>query len=191
MDRCIILILSYIIGSIPFSLIITKIKSIDLRSIGSRNIGATNVFRTGKRRLAALALLLDSLKGFVAVYAAQQLFSNDDFFIYLSAILAVSGHIFPIWLKFKGGKGIATTLGVLLALNVLAALIFIFTWVTVFYTFRYSSLSSLSATAITTIISPFLHKNLFSTLLVIGILIFLKHHKNIMNLLQGKESKLL
>lgn len=191
MDRCIILILSYIIGSIPFSLIITKIKSIDLRSIGSRNIGATNVFRTGKRRLAALALLLDSLKGFIAVYAAQQLFSNDDFFIYLSAILAVSGHIFPIWLKFKGGKGIATTLGVLLALNVLAALIFIFTWVTVFYTFRYSSLSSLSATAITTIISPFLHKNLFSTLLVIGILIFLKHHKNIMNLLQGKESKLL
>lgn len=191
MDRCVILILSYIIGSIPFSLIITKIKGIDLRSIGSRNIGATNVFRTGKRRLAALALLLDSLKGFVAVYASQQLLSNDDFCIYLSAILAVSGHIFPIWLKFKGGKGIATTLGVLLTLNVLAASIFIFTWVTVFYIFRYSSLSSLSATAITTIMSPFLHKNLFSTLLVIGILIFLKHHKNITNLLQGKESKLL
>lgn len=191
MDRCVILILSYIIGSIPFSLIVTKIKGIDLRSIGSRNIGATNVLRTGNKYLAALALLLDSLKGFIAVYAAQQFLNNNDFYIYLSAILAISGHIFPIWLKFKGGKGVATTLGVLLALNVLAALIFIFIWVTVFYIFRYSSLSSLSATAITTIISPFLHKNLFSTLLIIGILIFLKHHKNITNLLQGKESKLL
>lgn len=140
----IVLILSYILGSIPFSLIITRIKGINLREIGSGNIGATNVARTGNKFLAALALLLDSLKGFIAVYIAQQFCDNNDFYIYVSAIL---GHMFPIWLKFKGGKGVSTTLGVLIALNMPIALIFIFAWIVVFFIFRYSSLASLTATS--------------------------------------------
>lgn len=188
-ERYVILILSYVLGSIPFSLIITKAKGIDLRKVGSGNVGATNVLRTGNKCLAALALLLDSLKGFIAVYIAQQFFSNDDLYIHLSAILAVLGHMFPIWLKFKGGKGVATTLGMLIMLDVNIALIFIFTWVTVFFVFRYSSLASLSATTVIMVTSFFFQRNLFLTLLVIGILVFLKHYKNITNLIKGGEYK--
>ncbi|WP_341820761.1 glycerol-3-phosphate 1-O-acyltransferase PlsY [Wolbachia endosymbiont (group A) of Myopa testacea] len=186
----IVLILSYVLGSIPFSLIITRIKVINLREIGSGNIGATNVARTGNKCLAALALLLDSLKGFIAVYIAQQFF-DDNLCIYISAILAVLGHMFPVWLKFSGGKGVATTLGVLIALNMPIALIFIFTWIVVFFIFRYSSLASLTATSTVVAWSFFFQRNLFLTLLVIGTLVFLKHYKNIMNLLQGKEHKFL
>ncbi len=189
MERYVILILSYILGSIPFSLIITRIKGINLREVGSGNIGATNVARTGNKCLAALALLLDSLKGFIAVYIAQQFCDNNDFYIYVSAILAVLGHMFPIWLKFKGGKGVSTTLGVLIALNMPIALIFIFAWIVVFFIFRYSSLASLIAITIAVITSFFFKVDLFLTLLIIGALIFLKHHRNIVNLLQGKEYK--
>ncbi|MDX5526521.1 MAG: glycerol-3-phosphate 1-O-acyltransferase PlsY [Wolbachia endosymbiont of Andrena nigroaenea] len=185
----IVLILSYVFGSIPFSLIITRIKGINLREVGSGNIGATNVARTGNKCLAALALLLDSLKGFIAVYIAQQFCDNNDFYIYVSAILAVLGHMFPIWLKFKGGKGVSTTLGVLIALNMPIALIFIFAWIVVFFIFRYSSLASLIAITIAVITSFFFKVDLFLTLLIIGALIFLKHHRNIVNLLQGKEYK--
>ncbi|WP_265034016.1 glycerol-3-phosphate 1-O-acyltransferase PlsY [Wolbachia endosymbiont (group A) of Sicus ferrugineus] len=191
MERYVILILSYILGSIPFSLIITRIKGINLREVGSGNIGATNVARTGNKCLAALALLLDSLKGFIAVYIAQQFCDNNDFHIYVSAILAVLGHMFPIWLKFKGGKGVSTTLGVLIALNMPIALIFIFAWIVVFFIFRYSSLASLTATATIVATSFFFQKDLFFALLIVAILIFLKHHKNIANLLQGKEHKFL
>ncbi|MGL9759057.1 MAG: glycerol-3-phosphate 1-O-acyltransferase PlsY [Wolbachia sp.] len=191
MERYVVFILSYILGSIPFSLIIAKIKGIDLRKVGSGNIGATNVARTGNKCLAALALLLDSFKGFIAIYIAQQFYNNDDFYVYASAILAVLGHVFPIWLKFSGGKGVATTLGVLIALNMPIALIFIFAWIVVFFIFRYSSLASLSATSTAVAWSFFFQRNLFLTLLVIGTLVFLKHYKNIMNLLQGKEHRFL
>lgn len=191
MKRYIILILSYILGSIPFSLIITKIKGIDLRKVGSGNIGATNVARTGNKCLAALALFLDSLKGFIAVYIAQQFCDNNDFYTYVSAILAILGHMFPVWLKFKGGKGVATTLGVLIALNMPVALIFTLVWIVVFFIFRYSSLASLTATTATVVASFFLQKELLFVLLVIAILIFLKHYRNIVNLLQGKEHKFL
>ncbi|MDD9330697.1 MAG: glycerol-3-phosphate acyltransferase, partial [Bartonella sp.] len=128
-----------------FSLIITKAQGIDLRKIGSGNIGATNVLRTGNKCFATLALLLDSFKGFIAVYITQQFLNNDDFYIHLSAILAVLGHMLPIWLKFKGGKGVATTLGVLIALNVDITLVFVVAWIMVFLAFKYSSLASLSA----------------------------------------------
>ncbi|WP_250297025.1 glycerol-3-phosphate 1-O-acyltransferase PlsY [Wolbachia endosymbiont of Oedothorax gibbosus] len=189
MERYAILILSYILGSIPFSLIITRIKGINLREIGSGNIGATNVARTGNKFLAALALLLDSLKGFIAVYIAQQFCDNNDFYIYASAILAVLGHMFPIWLKFSGGKGVATTLGILIAFNIDITLVFVIIWIIVFLAFRYSSLASLSATSTAVAWSFFFQRNLFLTLLVIGALVFLKHHRNIVNLLQGKEYK--
>lgn len=188
-ERYVIFILSYMLGSIPFSLIITKVKGIDLRKVGSGNVGATNVLRTGNKCLAVLALLLDSLKGFIAVYITQQFFSNDGLYIHLSAILAVLGHMFPIWLKFKGGKGVATTLGALMALDINTALIFIFTWVAVFFVFRYSSLASLSATAVITVISFFFQRDLFLMLLTVKILISLKHYKNITHLIKGKEYK--
>ncbi|WP_367363634.1 glycerol-3-phosphate 1-O-acyltransferase PlsY [Wolbachia endosymbiont (group B) of Scrobipalpa ocellatella] len=191
MEKYIILILSYVIGSIPFSLIIAKINGINLREVGSGNIGATNVARTGNKRLAVLALFLDSLKGFVAVYTAQQFCDNNDFYIYVSAILAVLGHMFPIWLRFNGGKGVATTLGVLIALNISIALAFVFVWLIVFFIFRYSSLASLTATAAAVIASFFFQKELFLILLTVAILIFLKHYKNIANLLQGRERKFL
>ncbi|MDR0772857.1 MAG: glycerol-3-phosphate 1-O-acyltransferase PlsY [Wolbachia pipientis] len=191
MEKHVVLILSYILGSIPFSLIITRIKGINLREVGSGNIGATNAARTGNKCLAALALFLDSLKGFITVYIAQQFCDNNDLYIYVSAILAVLGHMFPIWLKFKGGKGVATTLGVLIAFNIPVALVFIFVWLAVFFTFRYSSFASLSATSTTVAWSFFFQRNLFLTLLVIGTLVFLKHHRNIANLLQGKEHKFL
>ncbi|MBA8770518.1 glycerol-3-phosphate acyltransferase [Wolbachia pipientis] len=188
MERYVILTLSYILGSIPFSLIITRIKGINLREVGSGNIGATNVARTGNKSLAALALLLDSFKGFIAVYIAQQFF-DDNLCIYISAILAVLGHMFPIWLKFSGGKGVATTLGILIAFNIDITLVFVIIWIIVFLAFRYSSLASLSATSTAVAWSFFFQRNLFLTLLIIGVLVFLKHHRNIVNLLQGKEHK--
>ncbi|BET35866.1 MULTISPECIES: glycerol-3-phosphate 1-O-acyltransferase PlsY [Wolbachia] len=191
MEKYIILILSYILGSIPFSLIIAKINGINLREVGSGNIGATNVARTGNKRLAVLALFLDSLKGFVAVYTAQQFYDNNDFYIYVSAILAVLGHMFPIWLRFNGGKGVAITLGALIALNISIALAFVLVWLIVFFIFRYSSLASLAATAAAVIASFFFQKELFLILLTVAILIFLKHYKNIANLLQGREHKFL
>lgn len=187
----VVFVLSYILGSISFSLIIAKINGINLREVGSGNIGATNVARTGNKRLAVLALFLDSLKGFVAVYTAQQFCDNNDFYIYVSAILAVLGHMFPIWLSFNGGKGVATTLGVLIALNISIALAFVFVWLIVFFIFRYSSLASLAATAAAVIASFFFQKELFLILLTVAILIFLKHYKNIANLLQGREHKFL
>ncbi|WP_456200968.1 glycerol-3-phosphate 1-O-acyltransferase PlsY [Wolbachia endosymbiont of Protocalliphora sialia] len=187
----VVFVLSYILGSIPFSLIIAKINGINLREVGSGNIGATNVARTGNKFLAAIALFLDTSKGFIAVYTAQQFCDNNDFYIYVSAILAVLGHMFPIWLRFNGGKGVATTLGVLIALNISIALAFVFVWLIVFFIFRYSSLASLAATAAAVIASFFFQKELFLILLTVAILIFLKHYKNIANLLQGREHKFL
>ncbi|WP_353287323.1 glycerol-3-phosphate 1-O-acyltransferase PlsY [Wolbachia endosymbiont (group B) of Gerris lacustris] len=189
MEKYIILILSYILGSIPFSLIITKIKGVNLREVGSGNIGATNVARTGNKFLAALALFLDTFKGFIAVYIAQQFF--DGGVDIGSAIFAVLGHMFPIWLRFNGGKGVATTLGVLIALNISIALAFVFVWLIVFFTFRYSSLASLTSTATALLASFFFQKELFLILLTVAILIFLRHHKNIANLLQGREHRFL
>lgn len=186
----VVFVLSYILGSIPFSLIITKIKGINLREVGSGNIGATNVARTENKFLAVLTLLLDSFKGFIAIYIAQQFFDND-LWIYASAILAVLGHMFPIWLRFNGGKGVATTLGILIALNIPLASVFVFIWLIVFFTFRYSSLASLTAAVITVVASFFFQKELFLALLIVAILIFLKHHRNITNLLQSRERKFL
>ncbi|MBV0899947.1 MAG: glycerol-3-phosphate 1-O-acyltransferase PlsY [Wolbachia endosymbiont of Fragariocoptes setiger] len=184
MEKYIVAILAYMIGSIPFSFIITKINGINLKSIGSGNIGATNVLRTGNKSLALLALLLDVLKGFTAISITQK-FSNDC--VNLSIVLVILGHMFPIWLRLRGGKGVATTLGVLFALNNTIALIFLFIWIITFFIFRYSSLASLSAIALSIIISFIIEKNLFLIILGIGAIIFIKHYENIKNLLQGRE----
>lgn len=186
-----IFVLSYLLGSIPFSLIIAKIKGIDLREMGSGNIGVANVARTIRdRKLVILALFLDSFKGFIAVCLVQQLFYSICHY-FISAVLAIIGHMFPIWLKFNGGKGVATTLGVLMALNIDMTLIFIFVWLLIFFIFRYFSLASLTAIFITVIVSLFFQKDLFLFLLIVAVLLFLKHHRNIVNLFYGKECKFL
>ena len=132
---------SYLLGSIPFGLLITKffLKE-DIRNVGSGNIGATNVLRTGKKILAALTLFLDVFKGFASVYLTSKYFSE---FIYLSALICFLGHVFPVWLKFKGGKGIATYLGIILALSFNLALVFGVSWLLILYATKYSSLSSI------------------------------------------------
>ena len=136
-----VIIYSYLLGSIPFGLLITKffLKE-DIRNVGSGNIGATNVLRTGKKILAALTLFLDVFKGFASVYLTSKYFSE---FIYLSALICFLGHVFPVWLKFKGGKGIATYLGIILALSFNLALVFGVSWLLILYATKYSSLSSI------------------------------------------------
>ena len=143
LDLFIVCSYSYLLGSIPFGLIITKLLlKKDVREFGSGNIGATNVMRTGKKHLALLTLLLDLLKGYLAIYVTF-IYFND--LIYISAIISLIGHIFPAWLKFKGGKGVATYLGILFSLSLSLAILFIFTWLIVSLIFKYSSVSSIFA----------------------------------------------
>ena len=141
MDIIIVILFSYLSGSIPFGLILTKIfGDQDIRNIGSGNIGATNVLRSGNKFLALITLTLDVLKGYIPVIITQQYFPG---LIQLSCVLAFLGHVFPIWLKLKGGKGVATYLGILLALSIQLGFLFMFTWLAVSLIFRYSSLSSM------------------------------------------------
>ena len=141
---------SYLSGSIPFGLILTKFfGGQDVRKIGSGNIGATNVLRTGNKYLAAATLILDILKGYAPVAITQQFFPE---YLQLSALMAFVGHVFPVWLKFRGGKGVATYLGILFALSSGLSVLFIFTWIVVSLIFKYSSLSSMFS-ALTALVS--------------------------------------
>ena len=143
MEILIVLLFSYLSGSIPFGLLLTKIfDKKDIRKIGSGNIGATNVLRTGNKILAILTLLLDILKGYIPVIISIKYFPE---LVNLSALIVFLGHIFPIWLKFKGGKGVATYLGILGALSIQSFLLFIFTWLIIALIFRYSSVASMFA----------------------------------------------
>ncbi len=140
-DLIVIIFYSYLLGSIPFGLIITKLfLRQDVRKIGSGNIGATNVLRTGKKSLAFLTLFFDILKGYICVYFTLINFSE---LVQLAALICFLGHIFPIWLKLKGGKGVATYLGIVLALSFKLALVFGVSWLLILYITRYSSLSSI------------------------------------------------
>jgi glycerol-3-phosphate acyltransferase PlsY len=160
----------------------------DVRKIGSGNIGATNVLRTGKKSLAALTLLLDASKGFFSVYLT--LFYFNDL-VYLAALMCFVGHIYPIWLKFKGGKGVATYLGIVLALSFKFAIIFILTWLVVLYFFRYSSLSSILS-AFTVLMYSFYLNNfsLYLYLFMAFIIILYTHRENILRLKNKEESKI-
>ena len=201
MEIFLVVIFSYFCGSIPFGLILTKaFSSKDIRSIGSGNIGATNVLRTGNKYLAFSTLILDILKGYFAVIITQQYFLE---LIQLSALLVFLGHIFPIWLKFKGGKGVATFLGILFALSYSLTLLFIFTWITVALIFKYSSLSSIFA-SITVFVISFIKENIVKTfdpnisnvsdikllLFIFLILIIYTHKNNISNLINRTEHKI-
>ena len=201
MDIIIVILFSYLSGSIPFGLILTRFfGGQDVRKIGSGNIGATNVLRTGNKYLAATTLILDILKGYAPVVVTQNYFPE---YIQLSALLAFLGHIFPFWLKFKGGKGVATYLGILFALSLGLGLLFIFTWIVVSLIFRYSSLSSMFS-SLTVLVVTFFRENavkainsdfIFATDLKLILFIFLiiivfTHRKNISNLKNRTEEKI-
>jgi len=183
-------LLGYFLGSIPFGLLLTKFfGSVDVRSIGSGNIGATNVLRTGSKKLAAFTLLLDGGKGSVAVLLASLWFGAEGAII--GGLFAVIGHNFPMWLRFVGGKGVATTIGVLLAIAWPAGLAVCATWVAVAVVSRYSSLAALVAFAASPFYVYFLgdeHRAVLAALLAgLG---FIRHHENISRLRAGTESKI-
>jgi len=201
MDPFIVIFFSYFSGSIPFGLILTKLFSgQDVRKIGSGNIGATNVLRTGNKILAFATLLLDVLKGFVPVLIAQKYFPE---LVNLSCLLAFLGHIFPLWLKFKGGKGVATYLGILFALSLQLGFLFIFTWLVVSLIFKYSSLSSMFS-SLTVLVISLIKDNVLKSIIsinyteddykiilfIIFILIMFTHKKNISNLINKTEHKI-
>lgn len=179
----------YLFGSIPFGLILTRIAGLgDVRSIGSGNIGATNVLRTGNKKLAAATLLLDMAKGLVVVLIAKRYGLELGI---LAGIGAFSGHCFPVWLGFKGGKGIATYVGVLAGLLWQAALVFVVTWLLMAVLMRYSSLAALIATLAATVASLWLGNiQIFAALVLLTALTWLFHRANISRLLSGSESKI-
>ena len=180
---------SYVFGSIPFGLIITKIfLGKDIRKVGSGNIGTTNVLRTGKKTLAAATLLFDVLKGYFAILITYNFF-ND--LIYLSALICFVGHVYPVWLRFKGGKGVATYLGVILGISSILGIVFVIAWLVTAIIFRYSSLSSILGSLIVWIYSIVLSNEILSYFLfILFIIIFFTHKENIIRLKNSKETKI-
>ena len=201
MDIFLVILISYVSGSIPYGLILTKLfGKKDIRKIGSGNIGATNVLRTGNKFLAATTLILDILKGYVPLLFTYNYFPD---LIHLSGLFAFLGHLFPIWLKFKGGKGVATYLGIITALSIQLSLLFIFSWLVLSLIFKYSSLSSMFASLtvfLVTLIKDnalrFLSpndnfsENLILILFVFFVLIIFTHRRNILNLKNKTEQKI-
>ena len=201
MSLFIVFLFSYIAGSIPFGLLLTKLfGNLDIRNIGSGNIGATNVLRTGNKSLAIITLLLDVLKGYAAVIVTINYFPA---FTYLSALVVFLGHVFPIWLKFKGGKGVATYLGVLGALSIQLFLLFLITWIIILLIFKYSSVSSMFSSFTVLVINSIrefistidtslisFHVTNSMILFIFFILIIFTHKKNISNLKNKTEQKI-
>jgi acyl phosphate:glycerol-3-phosphate acyltransferase len=183
-------LLSYLAGSIPFGLILTRAKGHgDIRAFGSGNIGATNVLRTGDKRLAFATLLCDVLKGYLPVLIAAR-FGPE--MAATAVIFAPLGHMFPVWLGFKGGKGVATTFGALIAYAWPVAAAAVATWLVVAILFRYSSLAALIATALAPVYAWYFSTTSAPALVVlfIALLVILRHHRNIARLMRGEESKI-
>jgi len=184
----IVAVYSYLLGSIPFGLVLTKIfLKKDIREIGSGNIGTTNVLRTGKKSLAVTTLMLDLLKGYFSIIITFTYFEN---LISYSALICFIGHIFPVWLKFKGGKGVATYLGVILALSYKFFLIFGITWLVLSFLFRYASLSSIVSSLIVFVYSYFYINNFSLILFIFFVIIVYTHRENIVRLKNSEESKI-
>jgi glycerol-3-phosphate acyltransferase PlsY len=183
-------LVGYLLGSIPFGLVLTRLAgTADLRSIGSGNIGATNVLRTGRKGLAAATLLCDMLKGTVAVLIASWLGGADA--AMLAALGAFLGHLFPVWLKFRGGKGVAVYIGVLIGLFWPAAVLFCALWLVMALLSRYSSLAALVASVVTPIYLWWLgHLALALLFALLTLLLFYVHRENIRRLLAGSEGKI-
>ena len=185
----IVAVYSYFLGSIPFGLVLTKIfLKKDIRNIGSGNIGTTNVLRTGKKSLAIATLVLDLLKGYFSVIVTLTYFENLTSY---SALICLIGHIFPIWLKFKGGKGVAAYLGVILALSYKFFLVFGVSWLILSFLFRFASLSSIASSLIIFIYAYFFNDNNYSLILFIFLVITIyTHRENIVRLKNSKENKI-
>ena len=188
MDIFLIGIISYLLGSVPFGFILTKIfLKKDIRKIGSGNIGATNALRTGNKTIGYSTLVLDILKAVVPVIYVKVFYQD---FLYVASLCAFLGHVFPIWLKFKGGKGVATYVGILFAINFYFGIIFIISWFITFFISKFSSLSSLVGSAsipvYLLIISQF-DQVIFFT--IIFVLIFFTHRENIKRLKNKEETK--
>jgi acyl phosphate:glycerol-3-phosphate acyltransferase len=183
-------VIGYLFGSIPFGLILTRLAGTqDLRSIGSGNIGATNVLRTGHKGLAAATLLLDLLKGTAAVVISGY-FGGPDAAM-LAGLGAFLGHLFPVWLKFKGGKGVAVYIGILLGLFWPAAIAFCLIWLAIAFASRYSSLAALVAGLVTPLLLWwFGHLALASLFAVLTLLVFFMHRENIQRLMAGTEGRI-
>ena len=180
---------AYLLGSIPFGLLLTRMAGLgDIRKVGSGNIGATNVMRTGNKKLAIATLLLDALKGAAAVMLGGMI---SPMHATLAGLFSVIGHVFPLWLKFRGGKGVATAFGVLFAVNWLLGLAVAATWLCVFLMARISSLSGLVAFALAPVYCYFII-DLPTSLIVIFvvIIIILRHHENIRRLVNGEEKRM-
>ena len=184
-----VFIASYLSGSIPFGLILTKIfLNKDLRKIGSKNIGATNVLRTGNKIVAGLTLFLDISKGIIPILITKEYFTD---LIYLSSLAALLGHIFPVWLRFKGGKGVATYLGIIFILSFNLGIIFCVSWILISIASKYSSLSSILSTMIVFIVSFFYNNfELTSYLFITFIIILYTHRQNIVRIKNKSEDKI-
>ncbi len=187
MDFILIAIVSYLFGSIPFGFILTKLfLKIDIRNVGSGNIGATNALRTGNKLVAYSTLFLDILKAIIPVLYVK--FYYQDL-LYISALTAFLGHIFPVWLKFKGGKGVATYLGILISINIIFGVTFGIVWILTYVFTKYSSLASILSSLVIPIYVFYM--NLENTIFyfIIFILIFYTHRENIKRLINKEENK--
>ena len=181
---------SYLLGSLPFGLILTKIfLHKDIRKVGSGNIGTTNVLRTGNKFLALTTLLLDLLKGFVSVFITLLYFES---LVSYSALICFIGHIYPVWLKFKGGKGVATYIGFLFGFNPYIAILFLLVWVVTAFVSKYSSLRSLIGILVAPAYYIFINFNFYILIFFIylTLIIYLKHTENIKRLINKTESKI-
>jgi glycerol-3-phosphate acyltransferase PlsY len=181
-------LLGYLSGSVPFGLVFTRLAGLgDVRQIGSGNIGATNVLRTGSKKIAALTLLADMLKGTAPVLIA--FLAGGELAAIAAALGAFLGHLFPVWLGFKGGKGVATFLGVLFGLNWPVALTFIATWLIIAAIFRFSSFAALCAVLAASLAAIYLGPSATASgIAIMGAIVILRHRENIARLLQGTET---
>ena len=184
----IIIIFSYFLGSIPFGYLLTKIfLQKDIREIGSGNIGATNVLRTGNKYIGYSTLLLDILKAIIPIIFVKFYYID---YLYIASLCVFLGHVFPIWLKFKGGKGVATYVGILCCLNIYLGISFGIVWLISFFIFKYSSLSSLLGSLSIPIVNFFILKeDVIFFFIIMFVLIFYTHRENIKRLLNRSESK--
>jgi len=183
------LAIGYLLGSIPFGLVLTRLAGKgDIREIGSGNIGATNVLRTGSKFLAVLTMILDCLKATAAILIARHFFGDES--APFAAVGALVGHLYPVWLKFRGGKGAATLFGILIALLPIAAAAYAAIWIIMLLTFRISSVAGMSAALSAPLVALVLHSTLFPMLLGFAVLVLWKHRENILRLARGTEPRI-
>ena len=188
MEVFIFIIISYLMGSIPFGLLLTKIfLNKDIRNVGSGNIGATNALRTGNKSIGYATLISDILKAVIPVIFIKIYYSE---YLYISSLCVFLGHVFPIWLKFKGGKGVATYIGILFCINIYLGISFVIVWLIIFFIFQYSSLSSLIGSISVPIINFLIfNDSVVFFFIIMFVLIFYTHRENIKRLLNRTESK--